>query len=182
MRSTEMFTQRSAQPMFVSNSFCRFLSVFSPFVSTIRFPGKALILTVSLLGVLLPHRAAAQTLLIDTGSPTGAAATSLDAAGSKICTPVQTCGQSFQFWAGQFTLAHAATISSVQVWMGPIFIGGALTVKIYADGGGIPGTALYAQTYNVPSGFVDNWFPFTFSNPNPTLTPGSYWLGVEPVT
>src|SRR5439155_16540009 len=167
--------------MFVSNSFSRFSSAISRLVSATRFLGKALILTVSFLGVLLPHRVPAQTLLIDTGSPTGAAATSLDAAGSKNCTPQPSCGQSFQFWAGQFTLTHAATITSAQVWMGPIFVSGSLTVKIYADGGGIPGTALYAQTYTVPSGFVDGWFPFAFSNPNPSLTAGTYWLAFEPV-
>jgi hypothetical protein len=145
-----------------------------------RFPGKALILTMSLVGVLLPHRAAAQTLLIDTGSPTNpAGGTSLGATGAKNCSPPPSCGQSFQFWAGQFTLAHAATITSVQGWMGAIFTGGSLAVKIYADGGGIPGTALYAQTYNVPSGFVDGWFPFAFSNPNPSLTAGTYWLAFE---
>jgi Bacterial Ig-like domain (group 1) len=168
--------------MFVTSPFSRFWSAISRFVSVKRLPGKALILLFSMTGVLLPHRASAQTLLIDTGSPTGAAATSMDAAGSKNCSPQPSCGQSFQFWAGQFTLTHAATITSVQVWMGPIFVSGSLTVKIYADGGGIPGTALYAQTYIVPSGSVDGWFPFTFMNPNPSLTAGTYWLAFEPVT
>jgi hypothetical protein len=164
--------------MFANGSFTRISSTIR---SLVGFHGKRLIPAVSLAALLLARGAAAQSLLVDTGAPT-TPQTSLFAAGNQNCSPKPSCTQSFQFWAGQFTLAHAATITSVQVWMGPIFSGGALTVKIYADGGGIPGTALYAQTYNVPSGFVDGWFPFTFSNPNPSLTAGTYWLGVEPVT
>lgn len=124
--------------------------------------------------------ATAQVLLVDTGAPT-TPQTSLSAAGAKNCTPQPSCGQSFQFWAGQFTLQHAASINSVQIWMGPIFTGGALTVKLYADTGGIPSTALYSQTYNVATGLPDGWFPFTFSNPNPVLAAGTYWVAFEPV-
>jgi len=164
--------------MFANGSFTRISSTIR---SLVGFHGKPLILAVSLAALLLARGAAAQSLLVDTGAPT-TPQTSLSAAGSKNCSPQPSCGQSFQFWAGQFTLTHAATITSAQVWMGPIFVSGSLTVKIYADGGGIPGTALYAQTYNVPSGFVDGWFPFAFSNPNPSLTAGTYWLGFEPVT
>src|SRR5262245_55501273 len=73
---------------------------------------NGLILALAILALLLPNRAAAQALLVDTGAPTNpAAGTSLQSAGSKNCLPQPSCGQSFQFWAGQFTLAHAATIS-----------------------------------------------------------------------
>jgi hypothetical protein len=124
----------------------------------------------------------AQSLLVDTGAPTNpAAGTSLDASGNQNCSPKPSCTQSFQFWAGQFTLTHAATISSAQGWMGPIFSGGAITVKLYADGGGIPGVAIFSQTYNLTSNFIDGWVPFAFSNPLPTLGAGTYWLAFEPV-
>lgn len=149
---------------------------------------SGLILTLAILMLLLPNRAAAQTILVDTGAPTNpSAGTSLQSAGSQNCSPQPSCGQSFQFWAGQFTLAHAATISSVQGWMGEIFSGGSITVKLYADGGGVPGTAIFSQTYTVPafaasaSGALIGWFPFAFSSPQPTLAAGTYWVAFEPI-
>jgi hypothetical protein len=80
----------------------------------LRFHRNGLKLAVSVVALLLTRGAAAQSLLVDTGAPT-TPQTSLSAAGSKNCSPQPSCGQSFQFWAGQFTLAHAATITSVQV-------------------------------------------------------------------
>lgn len=149
---------------------------------------SGLILVLTLLALLLPNRAAGQSLLVDTGAPNNPSiGTSLQSAGSQNCLPQPSCGQSFQFWAGQFTLTHAATISSVEGWMGDIFSGGPITVKLYADGGGIPGTALFAQTYTLQqfapaaSGGFDGWFPFVFSSPQPTLGAGTYWVAFEPV-
>jgi hypothetical protein len=147
-----------------------------------RFNEKGLLLiAVLLIALVAPRGTWGQSFLVDTGAPTGGAVTSMDAAGSTNCSPQPQCSQSFQFWAGQFTLTHAASISEADIWMGPIFIGGALTVNIYADGGGIPGTAIYAQTYNVPPSSFRGWFPFVFSSPLPNLTAGTYWVGFEPV-
>jgi hypothetical protein len=128
---------------------------------------------------LSASNSSAQTALVDTGTPT-AAVSSINAAGSSSCLPQPSCGQSFQWWAGQFTLSHAATITSVQVAM-DTFISGPFAVKIYSDTKGMPATAIFAQTYAVTATGIDGWSSFVFSSPNPSLAAGTYWLAFEPV-
>src|SRR2546428_7965190 len=132
--------------MFANGSFTRISSTIR---SLVGFHGKRVIPAVSLAALLLARGAAAQSLLVDTGAPT-TPQTSLFAPGNQNCSPKPSCTQSFQFWAGQFTLAHTATITSVQVWMGPIFSGGGLTGETCTGRGGISGNSLNHTTYKRP--------------------------------
>jgi len=119
------------------------------------------------------------TLLIDTGpggsNPIGAL--SLFSSGSTTCSPQPQCAISFQFLAGQFTLAREARLESVQGWMSGG--GGSIAVVIRAENDGIPGSSIFSKTYTqgIQSGF--DWV--VFSGYDVVLAAGTYWLSFEPV-
>ncbi len=124
--------------------------------------------------------AASPTLLIDTG-----AATTTTNGSSLFANATFS-----EFLAGQFTLAQAASISSVSGSM-LVNTGGNLTVKIYAGnttpppfaGDIIPGTAIFSQTFPVPAspiGSNGGFISFPFSSPLPVLPAGTYWASFEP--
>jgi hypothetical protein len=137
---------------------------------------KAVIVGLGLAAVLLPRLAFAQpALLVDTGGgSTGGAP--LFGTGSTTCSPQPGCASNFQYLAGQFTLANGATLDSVQGWMS---VGGPLSmvVKIYTDNSGAPGSSIFSNTYSLGSSLT-RWV--VFSNFNPVLAAGTYWLAFEP--
>jgi hypothetical protein len=118
-------------------------------------------------------------LLIDTG-PGGSSdigALGLFSSGSTTCSPQPACATSFQFLAGQFTLAREARLESVQGWMSGG--GGSIDVMIRAENGGIPGSSIFSKTYTqgIQSGF--DWV--VFLSYDVVLPAGTYWLSFEPV-
>ncbi len=50
-----------------------------------------------------------------------------------------------------------------------------VTISIYQDNGGVPGTRIYHQV-NLTATFASNYLVYTLPAP-PTLGPGSYWIG-----
>jgi hypothetical protein len=131
-------------------------------------------------GTSLSTRAAsAPELLVDTGpaSTNTIGGSSLFSKGSTGCSPQPSCGNSFQFLGGQFTLTSAAALDSVEGWMGG-FSGGSVEVKIRADNNGLPGIVIFSRTYTVGAQSV-GWAHF--SNYNTIIAAGTYWLTFEPV-
>ena len=141
--------------------------------------------------LLLPHLAAGQTYLVDTGAAgtTSIGAPSLFASGSTTCSPQPQCASNFQFLGAQFTLTQAAAITSIEAWMGPFGSGGSLDVKIRSDNNGLPGIAspiqlrpgsIFSKTYVLPSrGGSAGWI--TFGSYDTILAAGTYWITLEPV-
>lgn len=84
----------------------------------------------------------------------------------------------FQYWAGQFTLTNAYTIESVSGWMGGMAIGG-IDIKLYADGGEVPGAELFSQSFVAATyTFAPRWENFQGLNWN--VGAGTYWVAFEP--
>lgn len=85
----------------------------------------------------------------------------------------------FQYWAGEFTLTNASTIQSVSGWMGGMAIGG-MEVKLYADGGNVPGAELFSQTFEMTTYTADpRWENFQGLNWN--VAADTYWVAFEPL-
>lgn len=84
----------------------------------------------------------------------------------------------FQYWAGEFTLMDAYTIESVSGWMGGMAIGG-IDIKLYADGGEVPGAELFSQSFVAATYTFDpRWENFQGLNWN--VGAGTYWVAFEP--
>lgn len=131
---------------------------------------SALVLTI----LLTAANAAAQTLLVDTGQPTGTF-------GPLLCSTACGGGSTFQNLAGQFTLTDAYSISSVQAWIQAPSTGGQLAVVIRSDSAGLPGASVYSQTYTVPNQTTSGWETFMFSTQPVLQGDTPYWLSFEPV-
>lgn len=109
--------------------------------------------------------AASPVLLVDTGAPTS----TTNGAGI-----YNTSASNYEYVAGQFTLAQADSISSVEGWM-QVGTGGSVNVNIYAgngmplyDGDIIPGTSVFLQEFTIPAtplGGSAGWVTFPLSNP-----------------
>ena len=143
---------------------------------TKHFPRYFSILSLVLAILFLAARSEAQTFLVDTGAGTNSQAIIL-------CAPCSPTDQ-FQNIAGQFTLAQSAAISSVQGWFAGTSgqgRGGKLALIVRVDRNGLPGTAIWSQTYTLPSiaNSPGQWVPF--AGYNVILAPGTYWLSFEPV-
>lgn len=156
-----------------------------------RFRQASLLIAVVLLCVVsLPARLAAQTYLIDTGpgSSSPGSYTALISAGSTTCSPQPSCSQAFQYLAAQFTLTQAATVDTIEAWMGTSGSVGSLQVKIRADTNGLPSTeaprvlrpgSLFTRTYQMPGSFGPRWV--SFAGYGAVLAAGTYWVTFEPV-
>ena len=97
--------------------------------------------------------------VVDTGAPPNGSGTTLNVA---------------QWQASQFSILQAGTITSVEGWIAAT-VAGAIQIRLYADGGHAPGTALNTTSFNAISsegqwqGAAVSW----------AVTPGTYWLGYE---
>ena len=127
-----------------------------------------------IIAIALAANSRAQTLLVDTGQPTGTQ-------GFILCAATCGGGSTFQNLAGQFTLTQANSISSAQAWVQAPSTGGKLAVVVRADNAGLPGISISSQTYTVPNQTASGWVTFTFAN-QPVLAANTpYWLSLEPV-
>ena len=84
----------------------------------------------------------------------------------------------FQYWAGEFTLTNAYTIDSVSGWMGGMAIGG-IDIKLYADGGEVPGAELFSQSF-VAATYTSDPRWENFQGLNWSVGAGTYWVAFEP--
>jgi hypothetical protein len=82
---------------------------------------------------------------------------------------------SFQWIAGEFTIAAPHTVTGIEAWMQSY--GGELRVRLYGDGGDIPGSALFSQTMNVSRSNELAWIGAT--NVSWLIAPGTYWAALE---
>ena len=143
------------------------------FVTTLRL--RSVLVSATILTVLLTAaNAAGQTVLVDTGQPTGTF-------GPLLCATACGGGSTFQNLAGQFTLNGAYSISSVQAWIQAPSTGGQLAVVIRSDNAGLPGSSISSQTYTVPNQTTSGWVTFTFSTQPVLQGDTPYWLSLEPV-
>jgi PEP-CTERM motif len=131
---------------------------------------KLLLGTVLIVGLLDAAPAFSETL-VDTG-----------AGGTEFVGSPALFGYSdpgyFQYWAGQFTLTDAYTIESVSGWMGGWAAGG-IDIKLYADGGEVPGAELFSQSFVAATYTFDpRWENFQGLNWN--VGAGTYWVAFEP--
>lgn len=132
---------------------------------------KKTVLALSLVLALCVGEAAAADVLVDTGP--GQTPSGLILAGDP-----DILDWSQSWWAGQFELTNAATLSGFDAWM-RVGSGGALTVKVYDAAVGLPGAAseLYSTTFNVEQG-GPSWYGT--SGLAWSVGPGAYWLSIEP--
>ena len=59
--------------------------------------------------------------------------------------------------------------------------GGQLAVVIRSDASGVPGAAVFSQTYTVPNQSTSTWVVFTLTNQPVLAAATPYWLSFEPV-
>ena len=83
----------------------------------------------------------------------------------------------FQWLAGEFTVAEAYTVTSIEGWIVAEYIPGDVTVRLYSDGGDIPGTPLFADTIQIESTSAAWAGP---TNLEWIISPGTYWAAFEP--
>lgn len=132
---------------------------------------KKTVLALSLAVALGVGQAAAADVLVDTGPGQSQSGVILDGDPGIL-------DWSQSWWAGQFELADAATLSGFDAWMS-VSTGGALTVRLYDAASGLPGAAteLYSTTFDVAQGGND-WYGA--SGLAWSVGPGAYWLSFEP--
>lgn len=160
-------------------------------------PTRSFTLGLALAAAVLAARPAAAQYLIDTGPglSTSIGQNSLFSSGSTSCSPQPQCAAAFQFLGGQFTLTEAATLTSIEAWMGPVGAGASLRVKIRADVNGLPSTSppiffnpnsIYSKDYTfTPGGAPQSTATFgwaTFPQYDAVLAAGTYWVTFEPVS
>lgn len=134
-------------------------------------PARVLLGTISVAALLNAAPAFSETL-VDTG------AGGTEFIGSPALFGLSGPGY-FQYWAGEFTLTNASTIQSVSGWMGGMAIGG-IEVKLYADGGNVPGAELFSQTFESATYTFDpRWESFQGLNWN--VAADTYWVAFEPL-
>ena len=68
-------------------------------------------------------------------------------------------GGSYQFLAGRFELSQAATLDTVEAWMGPFSFAGEIDVTIRANGA-VPGDPIFSKTYPVAFRSAVGWDAF----------------------
>jgi len=149
-----------------------------------RWLGNAYILALSLALFFLPGSAAAQNTvatiataesIVNTGN--GGTAVGEEVCGS--CSP----GDSFQWVAAQFTLTQPAALTTVQGWFGSTDgTFGPLNLVVRTNNAQgeypLPGAAIWSQSYTVAAQTTNKFV--TFSNYNPVLAAGTYWICFEP--
>ena len=107
-------------------------------------------------------------LLIDTGP-----------ASSTALALIPASAGNFQFIAARFTLTVPTVITSVEGWMGPVFVGG-MNIQIRSDANGLPGPSAFSKSYAMVQASDTAWRSFPAIGI--TLNAGSYWLAFEPST
>lgn len=133
-------------------------------------PVRVLLGAISVAGLLNVAPAFSETL-IDTG------AGGTEFVGSPALFGYSSPGY-FQYWAGEFTLTNAYTIDSVSGWMGGMAIGG-IDIKLYADGGEVPGAELFSQSF-VAATYTSDPRWENFQGLNWSVGAGTYWVAFEP--
>jgi hypothetical protein len=81
-----------------------------------------------------------------------------------------------QWVAVEFEVTEPVTITRIDAWM-LVSREGALDLSLYSDGGEVPGELLFRSTGFVTNG-TTGWRGL--SSLNWTVTPGTYWIGLEP--
>lgn len=133
------------------------------FLSTIRL--------FSIIGILITgqlDKTAEAVTIVDTGPGPGGAAGSVG--GFVLGNPGVN-----QFLAAEFSFTTGFAITDVQGWIDP-FAGGTATAVLYTDGGEVPGTELFSQTFSA-TGSVVGWFGPSGLSWN--LATGIYWVAFE---
>jgi hypothetical protein len=84
-----------------------------------------------------------------------------------------------QWVAGQFTLADAHTINTIEGYIQPfLFLGNAFTVAVYAEeGADVPGTELFSGSATYTSALEEDWAGL--SGLSWFLPAGTYWASFE---
>jgi hypothetical protein len=97
------------------------------------------------------------------------------------CNPQPACASQYQSLAGRFTLAEARTLYLVEGFIASVGPPGApVYVNIRADSASRPGPIIYSKGYFVGQYLAPIWVPF--SQFNPVLAAGTYWVTFEPIS
>jgi len=127
----------------------------------------ATILVVATIAVMCPLAAqAGPVTIVNTGQPTGTVQYALN----------NLAGVSYQFLAGRFSVLSPVTVTTAEGWM-YVWAAGQLSVKLYSDGGTIPGSQLFSEDVWIAAG-DEAWRGATALNWD--LAPGIYWIVFEP--
>lgn len=119
------------------------------------------------LTVSLPSQGAAGTI-VDTGTPSGDNPWGFG------------LGVFHQYFAGEFTIADAYAITSIEGYFGNQHgTDGTVDIAIHDDDGGyMPGTILFSASTPLDGGALIDWYGV--SGLNHVLTPGTYWVSFIP--
>lgn len=82
-----------------------------------------------------------------------------------------------QFLAGEFSVASPVTVVSVEGWLA--VSEGLLDVRLYSDGGDVPGSLLHTASVAIASSLVASAWGGA-SSLSWDLPAGTYWVGFEP--
>ncbi len=131
-----------------------------------------------IIGLLLFAPETRASVLVDTGSP---ATTQTGAV--TVCGSCDT-NSSAQSVALQFSLTNSYDITSIQGFLWYNTTPGSLTLALYSDLNGLPGTQLYASQFIDDSGQPMSGFGGLvgwsgLSGINWTVSPGNYWASFE---
>jgi hypothetical protein len=96
-----------------------------------------------------------------------------------------------QHFAGEFTLTKSHIIDSIKGWLGSgpgSAAGGEVRITLHADGGDVPGKALFSRSFEpsvwVPDANPENWQGVSdwqgVSNLNWQVQSGTYWASFVP--
>jgi len=85
-----------------------------------------------------------------------------------------------QWLAGEFTTTEDYIITSIEGWINPLNSTGIVRVALYSDGGEIPGTQLFSDTFSKPGTSGNGWYGV--SGLSWELLAGTYWVSFEGVT
>jgi len=119
--------------------------------------------------------------VVNTGTPVNSSFNlALWAFNRATCNPQPACASQYQRIGGRFTLAGTRTLDLVEGFIGSVGPPGApMFVNIRADSSSRPGPVIYSKGYFVGQYIAPIWVPF--SQFNPVLSAGTYWITFEPV-
>lgn len=128
----------------------------------ILFLERPLYLLAGLLVCCMCPAGASAAVLIDTGAPPYYGSTLYDLSAD-------------QFLAAEFDLQSSTVITTVEGWIGGS-PGQAINVRLYSDGGDVPGTVLFSGSF-VTSGSLGDWQGA--NDLNWLIGSGTYWISFE---
>lgn len=124
---------------------------------------------------LLAAAVACATMIVAAATPDARAATLVD---TGFGGGPDWSFDSLGYYAGQFTLGSAYSITEIQASLSNTLHAGNLSAAILSDVGGLPGPSLHSQSHPMVVNFTPHWEVVT--GLNWLLGAGTYWVALVP--